>query len=276
MSESLKSRDDLPPQHKGLTVQPVSTLYPTVGDSPSGPYRSPEAGAKSAEQERKMADERRDAARAAVAEGADEEREGEKAAGGSPSVAPAAAGTLPPGPHPLQTGWALWEHRAADGQSRTYEENMAKLVEFATVEDFWRAWNNVPKPSDIFFDGKSHKKVGERMIESLSLFKAGIKPEWEDKANRTGGEWFVRKALPLPFLDDVWTKLVLGMIGETLDSGDEITGARVVDKSAKGKTIYRLELWFRTKAAMEDLKKALHDALNDPKKPFAWEFRSHS
>jgi len=153
---------------------------------------------------------------------------------------------------------------------------MAKLVEFTTVEEFWRAWNNVPKPSDIFFDGKAHKKVGDRMIESLSLFKAGIKPEWEDKANRQGGEWFIRKALPLPYLDDVWTKLALTMIGETLDSGDEITGARVVDKSTRGKTMYRLELWFRTKAAMEDLKKALHDSLNDPKKPFVWEFRSHS
>jgi len=153
---------------------------------------------------------------------------------------------------------------------------MAKLVEFATIEDFWRAWNNVPKPSEIFFDGKSQKKVGDRMIESLSLFKAGIKPEWEDKANRAGGEWFIRKALALSHLDDVWMKLVLGMIGETLDKGDEITGARVVDKSARGKAMYRLELWFRTKDAMDPLKMALHTSLNDPKKPFVWEFRAHS
>jgi hypothetical protein len=134
----------------------------------------------------------------------------------------------------------------------------------------------MPKPSAIFFDGKANKKVGERVIESLSLFKSGIKPEWEDKANRAGGEWFIRKALPLPYLDDVWKKLVLGMIGETLDSGDEITGARVCDKSLRGKPMYRLELWFRTKANMNPLHVTLHEALNDPKKPLVWEFRSHS
>lgn len=297
MSDSLKDREGLAPQHKGLTVQPVSNVYPTVGESPSGPYSSPspDAGARAqtTDSERKMWEEKRLAAaeaRGAVAEGEDEEdeetEEGEitqpaGANGGRLSAVPdALAPAPPPGPHPLESGWALWEHRAADARnqarSQVYEQNMAKLIEFATVEDFWRAWNNVPKPSAIFFDGKSHKKVGDRVIESISLFKSGIRPEWEDKANRAGGEWFIRKALPLPYLDDVWKKLVLGMIGETLDSGNEITGARVVDKSARGKSMYRLELWFRTKAAMDPLKEALHNALNDPKKPFVWEHRSHS
>ncbi|KAJ1641423.1 translation initiation factor eIF 4e-like domain-containing protein [Pavlovales sp. CCMP2436] len=184
---------------------------------------------------------------------------------------------LPPaGPHPLETGWALWEHRAADARSQTYEQNMAKLIEFSSIEDFWRAWNNIPKPSDIFFDGKANKKVGDRVIESLSLFRAGIKPEWEDKANRAGGELFIRKSMPLPYLDDVWKKLVLSMIGEILDSTDEIAGARVVDKSSRGKSMYRLELWYKSKSATDPLQVALHNALNDPKKPFVWEYRSHS
>jgi hypothetical protein len=47
-------------------------------------------------------------------------------------------------------------------------------------------------------------------------------------------------------LDEYWLNLVLGMIGETIDKGDEITGARVVDKS-KRDVIYRMELWFRKK-----------------------------
>jgi len=30
-------------------------------------------------------------------------------------------------------------------------------------------------------------------VESFSLFKKNIKPEWEDQHNRTGAEWFCRK-----------------------------------------------------------------------------------
>ena len=47
--------------------------------------------------------------------------------------------------------------------------------------------------------------------------------------------------------DDFWQNLVLGMIGETIDMGDEICGARVVDKCSGGRCMYRLELWFRKK-----------------------------
>ena len=39
-------------------------------------------------------------------------------------------------------------------------------------------------------------------------------------------------------VDIYWENLVLALIGETIDEGDEICGCRVVDKSArKGETI---------------------------------------
>lgn len=281
MGDSLKTRESLPAQHKGLTVQPISNVYPTVGESPSGPFThfGEADGPKPVEDERRQWDERR--VRAAEERGPLREADEDEPEGNGPpskGSAQAAAPSAPPpgnGPYPLHTSWAVWEHRLAERGS-SYEQNMLKLIEFSTVEDFWRAWNNLPKPSDIFFDGKTYKKVGDHMIESLSLFKSGIKPEWEDKANRSGGEWFFRKTLDLSYLDEVWTKLALSMVGETLDVGDEVTGARVVDKSIRGKAVYRLELWFRSKSEAEPLKTALQNEFNDPKRPFHWEFRPHS
>ena len=38
---------------------------------------------------------------------------------------------------------------------------------------------------------------------------------------------------------------VLGLVGETIDEGDEITGARIVDKSRQRNKIYKLELWYK-------------------------------
>ena len=43
----------------------------------------------------------------------------------------------------------IWEH-ASRQEQQVDEDNMVKLLEVATIEDFWRAFNNIPKPSAIF------------------------------------------------------------------------------------------------------------------------------
>ena len=110
------------------------------------------------------------------------------------------SGMPPNGPHFLEHEWVIWEHRSPDKNSKSYEDNMAKLCEVATIEDFWRAFNNIPKPSQIFFDGRTRKRFKDRSVESFSLFKKNIKPEWEDPMNRSGAEWFCRKTFPSPQL----------------------------------------------------------------------------
>ena len=64
-------------------------------------------------------------------------------------------------------------------------------------------------------------------------------------------------------LDVLWENLVLGLIGETIDDGDEICGCRVVDKSKKGtsRVVYRLELW--TRSSNEDTVNQLKSRLNE-------------
>merc|ERR1712113_138786 len=91
----------------------------------------------------------------------------------------------------------MWEHRAMEKSSKSYEDNMEKLCEMATIEDFWRAWNNIPKPSQIFFDGRTKKRFANRAIESFSFFKKNIMPKWEDTMNSGGAEWFCRKQFPM-------------------------------------------------------------------------------
>ena len=43
----------------------------------------------------------------------------------------------------------------------------------------------------------------------------------------------LRKPFTTDQLDTYWENLVLALIGETIDVGDEICGCRVVDKSSK-------------------------------------------
>lgn len=177
-------------------------------------------------------------------------------------------------PHPTEHTWVLWEHRPAEKKTMTKQEwgNLQnQIFEFSSVEEFWQHYDHVPKPSQVFYDGKSRKRVGappqDRYIESFSLFKKGIAPEWEDKENINGGEWNLRKQGRGPdeyaMLDEWWDNLVLGLVGETVDPGNYICGARVVDKSnGKGSAlVYRIELWLATKD--DDIKGQLKRRLID-------------
>ena len=63
----------------------------------------------------------------------------------------------------------------------------------------------------------------------------------------------------------------MALVGEQVDDGNEITGARVVDKSRGNKPIFRLELWYRDsskKDANEMLRSKLLECLKGRRMTF--------
>lgn len=118
--------------------------------------------------------------------------------------------------------------------------------------------------SEVFYDGHTKKIIEEnRTIGGFCLFKKGIKPEWEDPANATGSELVCRTLKSMAVVDIFWENLVLGLIGETIDEGDEICGARIVNKTASPKLSLKLELWLRNRNSEvgNRIKERLLDAL---------------
>jgi translation initiation factor 4E len=156
--------------------------------------------------------------------------------------------------------WVLWERVGGVQNSSDWNAHMNELCSFATIEDFWRYFNNIPKPSQVFFDGDTKKRVGPKakQIVEYNLFKRGIEPEWGDPQNASGGSFFIRQSLDMNTLDMFWQNLVMGLVGETMendadDSGDKsgkncICGARIVDKG-RNVPIFRVELWINTREA---------------------------
>ena len=153
-------------------------------------------------------------------------------------------------------------------KAEDWSNSMRQICTFSTVEEFWRYWSFIPRPSEIFFDGQSRKEVEGRIIEGFSLFKKGITPAWEDPANVKGSELACRKTLPVDILDLYWENMALGLIGETVDDGDEICGCRVVDKAKPkpgSKTLIKIDLLMRqdnTQIA-ERLRHRLCECLSD-------------
>jgi len=118
--------------------------------------------------------------------------------------------------------------------------------------------------SDIFSDIANRKEVNGRQLDALSLFKKGIRPEWEDPCNKFGSELLTKKPIYID-IDESWESMVLALIGEVIEEADEICGCRIVEKTKKReRPHFRLELWLRVANAdvANRLKNRLADAMS--------------
>lgn len=129
--------------------------------------------------------------------------------------------------HPLQNTWSLWFYD--NDRNKTWEENLIELTTFDTVEDFWRLYHHIKLPSEL------------RQGHDYAVFKQGIRPMWEDDANKMGGRWLIslEKKQRNSDLDRFWLDVVLLLIGENFDHSEEICGA-VVNVRAK---IDKIGVW---------------------------------
>lgn len=77
------------------------------------------------------------------------------------------------------------------------------------------------------------------------LFKAGVRPEWEDPQNKHGGKWsYQYKEKRNVDVDRLWLAVMMAAIGETLEDEEdgEVMGVVVNVRKA----FYRIGVWTRT------------------------------
>ncbi|CAK4070000.1 unnamed protein product [Aphanomyces euteiches] len=122
---------------------------------------------------------------------------------------------IPEGEAPIQNTYCFWYMKKNSGKTlddqESYEKSIKEIGEFRTVQGFWRVYNHLIRPNDLPNTTDYH------------LFKSGIKPMWEDAANRRGGKWMIR--IRKGIASRYWEDLVLAIIGEQFDVGNEICGA---------------------------------------------------
>ncbi|GAA5953726.1 hypothetical protein JCM8115_004131 [Rhodotorula mucilaginosa] len=111
--------------------------------------------------------------------------------------------------HPLYSPWTLWFDSASkQDKAKSWEEALAKVISFQSVEHFWGLYNNIVPPSNLGAGSNYY------------LFKQGIKPAWEDEANAKGGKWSVQlpRGKYSEQIDQYWLYTMLAAIGETFET----------------------------------------------------------
>lgn len=150
----------------------------------------------------------------------------------------------------LQHNWCVWVLQYSLSTKDDWQNSQSNVHAFATVEDFWRAFNNIKSPS----------RLGNI---DFSVFKKDIAPAWEDETCRQGGRWLAKidKLRPEDF-DELWLNVMLTLIGEGFgEPGLCVCGAVV---SSRAKTS-KMALWLSDKSEEKAMPigKAFHEILQD-------------
>eukprot|EP01116_Phalansterium_solitarium_P018406 TRINITY_DN4859_c0_g1_i1.p1 TRINITY_DN4859_c0_g1~~TRINITY_DN4859_c0_g1_i1.p1 ORF type:complete len:220 (-),score=22.54 TRINITY_DN4859_c0_g1_i1:286-945(-) len=161
----------------------------------------------------------------------------------------------------LRYEWCVWydewQHKSMN--QAEYENSIRNLGNFANVQDFWRYWHTLSS------DQVSRYPPGSNM----RMFKAGIKPMWEDPANERGGKWVV--ACSKENTSNFWTKVVLAMIGDHFDAVEDL-----VRPIAFYCSCWRMKPWRTCTASTSDTFERVVNALQRAKQcPILWTKTMH-
>ncbi|XP_041449438.1 LOW QUALITY PROTEIN: eukaryotic translation initiation factor 4E1 [Drosophila obscura] len=163
--------------------------------------------------------------------------------------------------HPLNNEWTMWY--VEPDRAKTWEQTLHQITSFKTVENFWSLYYHIKTPSQI--------KIGS----DYCMFKAGVRPMWEDEANVKGGRWIV--SFPKSATGDLnfyWEYSLLSLIGEFCEHSPDLCGAVVNIRQKADK----IALWTADGSNEEgilEIGRQLRDGLH-PGAGYALQYQLHS
>lgn len=157
---------------------------------------------------------------------------------------------------PLASPWTLHAHHHR--ASLEYTQSFTRIGRATTVAEFWNLFNYFG--IDGVYDGTL--AVAHETVMAFSLFRDGVRPEWEDEVNARGSEWGCREELDRAVFGHLWLEFVLGAVGEQLP---HVVGVRAINKSNRYRILHKIEVWLDTTddAAVRECREALNRLVPD-------------
>lgn len=123
----------------------------------------------------------------------------------------------------LNSVWNIWYHH----QKNSWKlESYKKIFNIKNIKDYWIFNNNF----DLF---------GGINSQHYFMMRNDIAPIWEDEQNKNGGCWSIK--IPLEKSYELWVKLTMYIIGETLTSKSNLING--ISICAKNNTTSVVKIW---------------------------------
>jgi translation initiation factor 4E len=161
---------------------------------------------------------------------------------------------------PIEQKFSFWYRISDDAlinqqpgktlDKKEYENQVKKIAEFDTIEDFWSIFQHLRKPDSC------------RPGIEFQMFKNPIMPMWEDEYNKNGGKFSIK--LRKDYTTIIWEEMIFALIGGVLpkEVKDELNG--IVVSSRKEFNV--LQIWFRNYNSniTGDIEQCIRDLLQIP------------
>ena len=161
---------------------------------------------------------------------------------------------------PIEQKFSFWYRISDDAlinqqpgktlDKKEYENQVKKIAEFDTIEDFWSIFQHLRKPDSC------------RPGIEFQMFKNPIMPMWEDEYNKNGGKFSIK--LRKDYTTIIWEEMIFALIGGVLpkEIKDELNG--IVVSSRKEFNV--LQIWFRNYNSniIADIEQCIRDLLQIP------------
>ena len=176
----------------------------------------------------------------------------------------------------LNRPWSFWEnYDGKNEEANSYSKSIKQIYTFDNILSFWQFWNKYPGNDirKIFYNGEFIRYFFKEKLRvtEMDIFEKGIKPQWEDDKNKKGKiltlSYLIDKDLEafLSKMNELWIKLIIFLIGETIPFSNNINGIRFVDKTRLNKSvIFKIEVWvnkFMKEEELNEIKQYLHQLL---------------
>ncbi|EGG24179.1 hypothetical protein DFA_06326 [Cavenderia fasciculata] len=155
---------------------------------------------------------------------------------------------------------------ASSSTSTTTTAAAAAPTEYHNLDCSWTIWVIDPTrkiTQTTVNQTTSHDDYLSSLDNVGSFSTAGISPTWEDPINVNGGKWVLtfqnNPAKGIFFdIDLIWENLVLGIVGETIDTERDICGIVLIKRG----NIERIAIWNRDASTPESIESLKINILN--------------
>ena len=113
----------------------------------------------------------------------------------------------------LGSSYTLWVQDLSKKEIKTdynFEEQIKPTVHVESMRDFCNLFVSLRKPKDI------HSGA------DIYFFKKGVKPMWEDPANKGGGKFFLH--IKKSFATKLWENLLFSLVSEEIPEMKMVNG----------------------------------------------------
>ncbi|BFU19682.1 eukaryotic translation initiation factor 4E, putative [Entamoeba histolytica HM-1:IMSS-B] len=141
--------------------------------------------------------------------------------------------------HFLTTGWTYWFDLGINQVFSTSGVTATPIYTTHSVEEFWGLYDSIEKQTTL-----------PKGIDSF-FFRSGIEPKTTENGGKLQFNLQINTSSKAEFAEDVWLKLMLSCIGETIPLRDKVNGV-----SFSLRSFAKLTVWLKTDKE-DDLRKVI-------------------